>query len=82
MRGVLVVADTPTHDRGLACQAGEPVTVLRNEPEWVRVRNLAGSEGWVPAVFLKMGKVAEPTAPPPAGDEQGEGLSGGLTTAF
>ena len=56
---------TPSHDRGLDCHAGEPVTVLRLEPEWVRVRNLKGSEGWVPQSFLKMG----------------EGLTGGLEGA-
>ena len=83
---ILTHGYTPTHDRGLPCQAGEPVTVLRTEPEWVRVRNLSGSEGWVPVAFLKMSKVAgEPSAPPPpptAAGELGEGLTGGVVTAL
>ena len=45
---------TPSHDRGLAAKAGDAVTVLRTEPEWVRIRNSSGQEGWVPQAFLKL----------------------------
>ena len=44
----------PSHDRGLPCSAGETLTVLRSEPEWVRVRNSRAQEGWVPQSFVQI----------------------------
>jgi Na+/melibiose symporter-like transporter len=71
---------SPSHDRGLASKAGEAVTVLRTEPEWVRVRNANGQEGWIPEAFLKIqmaaGAGGEPSLPPPPAPqgELGQGL--------
>ena len=73
---------TPSHDRGLAAKAGDAVTVLRTEPEWVRVRNSNGQEGWMPQAFLKMDASVgvEPSMPPPPAPEGG-GLGQGLVAA-
>jgi hypothetical protein len=76
---------TPSHDRGLACKAGDAVTVLRTDPEWARVRNnSSGQEGWVPQAFLKMDDASsvggtEPSMPPPPGPQGG--LGQGLVAA-
>ncbi len=80
----------PSHDRGLPSKAGDTVTVLRTEPEWVRVRNTSGQEGWIPEVFLQMAvpEKPKPSLPPPTqmGDSQmelGQGLVGsGVATAL
>ncbi|KAJ3349104.1 Intersectin 1 (SH3 domain protein) [Allomyces javanicus] len=36
----------------LACRAGERLTVIEEEGEWVHARNTRGEEGWVPATYV------------------------------
>ncbi len=76
--GTLTHDYTPSHDRGLPSKAGDVVTVLRTEPEWVHVRNADGNQGWIPEGFLKMDLVQELSLPPPiktsSQAELGQGL--------
>ncbi|KNE65155.1 hypothetical protein AMAG_10808 [Allomyces macrogynus ATCC 38327] len=36
----------------LACRAGERLTVIEEEGEWVHARNVRGEDGWVPATYV------------------------------
>ncbi|KAJ3373820.1 Intersectin 1 (SH3 domain protein) [Allomyces arbusculus] len=36
----------------LTCRAGERLTVLEEEGEWVHARNTRGEDGWVPATYV------------------------------